>query len=356
MDVMLRRLGLATAAWIGLASGTFAGEQDGGASRSLAEPPTGAVRGQVRDPDGRPIAEAVVVLCDARTGVPIGANSKRAFLEPDEESAHPSLDDWWYALTGADGRFAFTGVPVGRYRLVAQSYPDVEHPEGPFETKAMRLHLRGVAENVEVPSAMAEAIAIDPLGDGTFVYHRGAGNSGFYLILSTGAVAADPVLGPLGWKGPFLEQSVGCVRMRAGQVIVRGLPERLVHFAIFANDNMPGFGAGSFYARSDKIAVEDTYVVAGWSDGIHEPPERLEPLCAEIGVLIETGGNEAVETLLAHGREDAWAARPDCSGFERLFVAAEILGPLDREIELPVSGTWTVGDVLAAAAYGAMQR
>ena len=317
------------------------------AARQAVDPPKGSVRGRVLDERGRPVPHALVVVCTARGGIPLAAERN---LEERRLS-----DDWWTASTAADGTFRFQEVPAGRYRLVAQSWPTPEPPTDPHAVNGLTVHLRGVAEGVEVPGAAAEAVEIRPLGDATFVYARGASNDGWYLFLSTAPPAADPVLGFLGWRGAFLENAIGYARMPAGQVIVHGLPPGRVAYTLFANDSRPGFGAGGFGARDGRLVVHDTNVVAGWSDGIHDPPTHLEGLCEEVRVWLERDGPKAVEDFLVRGREERWAAR-ERRGFHASFAAVDVLGPLEREVVLESGTRATVAELLAAVAYSRLRR
>lgn len=335
-----------------VALATIAGGQEVASTEATA----GEVRGVVLDARDRPVNGAIVIICDQVSGLPLGANTRAPFVGRSEDDRHLSFDDWLFALTDESGAFTLEGIPAGEYRLIAQSWPETEAPRGPQEVNGLIVHLRGVVEHIEVPSEAAESVEITPLGDATFVYHRGAGNDDWYLFLSTGAPAADPILGPLGWKGPFLENAIGYARMPAAEMIVRGLPGQRIFYALFANDSRPGFGAGSFYARDGHLVAHDTNVVVGCSDGIHQPPKRLASLTDELRELMGSDGYGVVERMLVRGREEAWRNRREGRAFEHLFIAADILGPLTREIELPSGTRATVADILAAAGYVELSR
>ncbi|MDA1265167.1 MAG: carboxypeptidase-like regulatory domain-containing protein [Planctomycetota bacterium] len=323
-------------------------------------PPTGTIAGFVHDQAGAPVAGAFAVLCDRASGLPLGPESQRPFLRHDPEEGHPALEDWWFAISDDAGRFSFDGVRVGRYRVVAQSFPGGRGVEGPLAKHGREVHLRGLADDVAVEAERATRITCAPLGSGTLVYDRGASNDDWYLFLSRGAPTADPVLGPLGWAGPFAQQAIGWSRLAGGRTRVRGVPEGALHFTLFANDCNPCFGADTFEVEPGQTTRRDTNLVGGWSDAIHAPPERLEALTERVAALLTEGGPGAVEHLLAAGREEAFAALKRRRGFAGLFDVMRVLGPLDREVQLPASPVAsalqaTVADLMAAAGYARLR-
>lgn len=287
--------------------------------------------------------------------MPLGVESGEPFLRTDPETGQRVDEAWQFVRTDEHGGFRVEGLAAGTYRLIAQTWSEVVHPEEPLGKNGLTVHLRGVADEVVVPRD--DGVVMRPLGDGTLVYNRGAANDDWYLFLSTSAPVADPVLGPLGMRGPFLERGIGFIRMRGGEAIVRGLPEREVSMFLFANDSRPGFGSATFRARSDAIVVRDDNVVTSWSDARHDPPERLASLTAAVRMYFEEGegGFRKMETLLAAGREEVWEARKRQSGYVGMFEYVDLLGPLDRAVSLPWGGSATVGDLMAASAYVGLQ-
>jgi hypothetical protein len=319
----------------------------------------GTIHGVLLDVLDRPVDAAQVLLCNSASGIPLATKTRMAVTHASKDG-RANLTDWWSVPTDAAGVFHFEGVPPGEYRLVAQSYPDLERfglpPGGALDKHGLTTRLRGLAEGVQVSAGASTAVELEPVGDSTFVYNRGSSNDDWYLFLSRGAPTTDPVLGPLGWKGPFLEQAIGWVRMRGGQALVRGLPAGRLHYVIFANDSRPCFGAGSFQAREGEIVCHDTNLVGGWSDAIHDPPARLLALTNELDGIMAISGSGAVEVLLAAGRERLWQATERSPGFVALFDTARVLGPLDRVLRLPSGLKATVADVMAAAAYVKLRR
>lgn len=311
---------------------------------------SGPIEGHVLDAERQAVPNAYVVLFDRATGMPLGDESYKPFIRHEEGQKHSTFEDWVHTLTDDQGAFRFDAVPPGKYRVIAQSFPD-QVEGGPLEQHGLSVDLRGMAE-VEVPGA---AVELKPLGTGTFVYDRGASNDDWYLFLSTGAPRADAVLGPLGWSGPFLEQGIGWMRMKDGECIVRGLPGKRCHFTIFANDSSPCFGQGSFLVFAGKVATSKQNLVGGWSDAIHDPPKELEALTDKCDEYMETEGYAGIEAILTKGREEAWAQYERRQGFSALFDSARILGPLERELDLPWGGKATVGEVMAASAYARLR-
>ncbi len=320
-----------------------------------ASPEFGDIGGTLVDAEGQPVPSALILLCEADSGIPVAKETGRRFTMEGEDGKRAQYDDWWSAPTDDSGAFRFTGVRAGEYRLVAESFPDAQKAGlplgGALDKHGLSVRLRGEANGVEVKANATTTVRLAPLGEGSFVYNRGSSNDDWYLFLSRGAPAADPVLGPLGWRGPFLTQGIGWVRLKGGETVVHGLPTGKVHYVIFANDSSPCFGAGSFTTRREEAVTHDTNLVGGWSDAIHDPPERLRALTDEVSVLMKDGGNSAIEAVLVKGREEEWNATEHRSGFGRLFDVATMLGPLDRAVQLPSGTTTTVADLLAASAY-----
>ncbi|MEM6674618.1 MAG: carboxypeptidase-like regulatory domain-containing protein [Planctomycetota bacterium] len=326
----------------------------------------GALAGRVLDASNAPVAGAEVVLLDGATGYPMSRGTDRSVFALTAAGEGDPLDDWWAAVTDNDGAFVFDGVPAGSYRLVAHSWGGADRPAD-FDPKkddagvlgpALAVDLRGVAM-ADVRAGESTAVEIKPMGDRVFVYHRGAGNDDWYLVVSTAPPAADPVVGFLGWRGAFCANAIGAIRMDDGQAIVRGLPATHVHWAIFANGSSPCFGAGSFRGNLRRVHATDEMLVGGWSDARKEPPERLRPLVDEVRALMESHGRDHVQKRVITGREEAFGRTRTAKGgmFAQMFSAVDVLGPLDRRVSLVDGGTeHTVADLFAAQAYAMLAR
>ena len=293
-----------------------------------------SIRGQV----GRPgIEGATIFLCDAKSGLPLDQKTH-------QQVTRTNFGEFLCARSDAGGRFCFTNIPPGSYRLLAQSFRDSEPAEKrqryvPTIPPADSVELHGTAENVQVPAPSATNALILPLGKGVITFDQKFPNDGGYLLLSTRPVSGDAILGFLAWNGDFLRHLIGVGCNPRGRALrISGLPERDIQAVIFANDNSPGFGA-SFYATLPETP-ERMPIVAGWSDGHHEPPPRIR----QIMDVLEANHTTAGELLNLR--------RPRATNFsDQLQELAHALGPLDRVVLLPNGDKATVADVYACIGY-----
>jgi hypothetical protein len=296
--------------------------------------PVVSITGQV----GRAgIEGATIFLCDAKTGLPLDEKTHG-------QITRTNFGEFLCARSDAAGRFCFTNIPPGSYRLLAQSFRD----SGPAARRqryvstippADSVELHGAAENVEVPSPSATNVLILPVGKGVITFDQDFPNDGGYLLLSTRPVSGDAILGFLGWNNDFLSHLVGAGCIARGQTLrVSGLPERGIQSVIFVNDNSRGFGA-RFYATLPETP-QRMPIVAGWSDGQHEPPPRIR----HIMNVLET--NNITADRLLNLRKP-----PGAGFFDSLQELARALGPLDRVVVLPNGDTATVADVYACIGY-----
>ncbi|MBN2474932.1 MAG: hypothetical protein JXB62_10020 [Pirellulales bacterium] len=320
----------------------------GAAAAEPADPiePAGSITGKVLDADGKPVADVMVMLCQQSTGVPFVQGAQHTLVEafldrsPQRELAFSLSDD--------RGRFAFDKLPLGRYRLVAQSWRDAKPAKGLMEVHGELLELRGIAENVEVAAGASPEVAIRPLGTGILRLDEDMPNDWTVLVLSTSPPRADPILGWVGWGGPLVANLLGAHRMPKGKTTVYGLPEGKVHFVLFANDDSPGFGAGEANVKSGKITDAYAPIVAGWSDGRHDPPPRLVPLFNQVKSLAQEKDFSLPELLRKHGIELNWKGIMNSQ--------AEISRHLSTQIELPDGTKTTFGDLMAIVGYLELQR
>lgn len=317
------------------------------ASRPEHPPSEETLTGRVVDAAGAPVSAACVVLCDGVTGIPIHAPTKQRFTvwsEDEHDDAHSQL---MTAMTDAAGGFSFQGVPEGRYRLVAQSWPGRAMIEDVFEKNGVEVWLRGVAAGVVVPSGAGE-LTIRPLGDATLVVAQEQEKDSHTLILvSSAPLAADPVLMFAAWSGPFAANLLGANRTADGRVVFRGLPAGEVHLGLFTNDDNPGFGGRTVTLEPGGEETVSIPVIANWSSGVKTPPKRLEPLVAKVAGL-DTEQVKGVVDQLGPGVLSGTSLGP-----ERF---ARIVSVLDREIVLPDGERARAADVLAALGYARLQQ
>lgn len=290
--------------------------------------------GRVGDPG---IEGATLFLCDAKSGLPL------------EQKTHEQINatnsgEFLVTRSDASGRFCFTNLPPGTYRVLAQSFRNsepMEHRQTYVSTipPADSIELHGTAENVQVPSSSATNVLVLPLGKGVLTFDQNFPNDGGYLLLSTKPVSGDAILGFLGWNGSFLSHLVGVGCIPHGRALrVTGLPDREIQAVIFVNDNSPGFGA-SFYATLPE-APQRMPIVAGWSDGLHEPPARIRHIMEVLDAAKTTAG-EFLQ--LRKPRADSY--------FDMVQELRRALGPLERTVDLPNGETASVADVFACIGY-----
>ncbi|MEM6854028.1 MAG: carboxypeptidase-like regulatory domain-containing protein [Planctomycetota bacterium] len=321
--------------------------------------PEHMISGVVVDADGQALPGVTVALLDQATGQPLDIETGRrlgeTLITPEGQLVQDKINAWTLAVTDADGRFAFPQVLPGRYRVVAQSWHAWDHKQQreidqPAVTEVWKadapiVHLRGVVENVVVPSDDAAQLTLKPVGTSELHLEERNANGGYIAVLSTQPLAADPILFFLAWDDRFLSHALLTHHARGhGPAIYRGLPATTLHVSMFFYDNRPGAAAGSVTLRPNEVSTLAPHAVAAWSDGRKQPPPRLQPLMDR---LIEHDW-DTIE-ILGHPPEDL--------GHFALLTsrALETWGPLDREVILPDDTVTTVGDLLAVWAYRNLQ-
>lgn len=309
---------------------------------------TGTIRGVARDLGGNAVSGACVVLCDGKTGYPLVAETLETFVDSYRKRRRFRPDDYVFQITDEDGLFRFHKIPYGAYRVVGQSWINPPKPvTKPMDRNGKDILFLG-AQNVDLMARASRQVVLQQPGTGILVMNEECGNSSTWFLLSTAPTRADPVLGPIGWGGEFFRNFIGWNTMPLGDTTVRGLPAGTVHFALFAPDNVPGFGAGSARVVAGKSVMGSAPFVAEWSDGVHEPPPRLRSLAARVAKLQKATSFDVTGFLAKHG----------VPGFARLLDAAAtdaLVEHLPKTVALPDGTKATVADLLAIAAYQRMQ-
>lgn len=314
------------------------------AAGSLAQDATaGLLRGEVRDLSGRPVARATVLICDAATGLPLDRHSWQP-IDISHHRVERSVPQMAAATTDEAGNFAFDDLPPGHYRVVAQRWiGSVPENADLWDVRTREIELLGAAR-AEIGDDEAAPLALGPLGEGVLHIDCRAGNNETLLMVSTQPAIADPVLGFTGWFGPFLQNWIGYNRMPSGETTIRGLPEGTVHFAVFSADNNPGWGGGEVRLQAAEQAWVQVPFVASWSDGVHSPPERLEPLLQAIQQDARFTLDGLLEQLDLHERQQ----------HDIVTMMRRLANLTSRTVE--VGGREVPAlDALAAAAYARMQ-
>lgn len=307
---------------------------------SLANAEVGTIRGQIADERGQITytGNVVVFICDAESGFPFLGKTKKLF--PNEEQIK-GLKDLWHAETTDEGVFEFQEVPVGKYRLVAQSWSGTKGVPDFQQKPSTIVILNGVAEGVEVKAN--ETIIVNPrkLGDGMLKIVNDPEEAHAFLLISQKPRLGEGVLGPAAWGPEFISGLIGVTQMEKGYVTLIGLPEgKEIHTGLINFDNNPGVGGDSYVVGKDKEVRLEIY--ATWSNGKYEPPARLAKLTDHLEeqklsvsklLGLEGSDHDNREALLRILREKS-----------------------DQKIVVEGVGTFRLADVLAASKYQALRK
>jgi hypothetical protein len=306
---------------------------------------TGTLVGSLADPRGQKVyaGRAAVFLCDAQSGLPINRETKKVILP----SLHdPQLDKLWYTNTNERGYFEFKDVPVGNYRLVAQSWSGTQGFEGFGADKhpSAFVILHGVATNVEVQDNQQTAAYPRQLGNHVLQIMNDPEEPHALLLISLQPTLGDGILGPYGWGKKFCQQLIGFTQMEVGYVTIVGLPgDAAIHVGLMNYDNNPGVGAASFQAGQREGTLR---IIASWSNAHKDPPPELEKLTNHLA-----DNNISVEAILKQiGIEDK-----DQIGADRVML--QLLNQdNDYQVEIAGLGQQRLADVMAAFAYIRMRN
>ena len=196
-----------------------------------------------------------------------------------------------------------------------------------------------------VPISDGRVITLRADGNGVLHIDQHVGNNETFLLVSSEPLAGDAILGYWAWDARFLGGLLAYNRMPDGVTTVRGLPAGKLYVSMFAADNVPGFANAEVEIKPDQTTRLSTPFVAGWSDGRHDPPPRLQPLFDDF-----KAGKFTLAGVLGDERADKF------NMYALFQTTSAAFGPLDRVVELPGGGTATVADLLAVKLYGDLQR
>lgn len=319
------------------------------ASLSADEVATGQIQGALVDATGRPnrVGQAVVFLCDAASGMPLLAATRRPIALGLSEELF-GFDGFWHAVTSDSGRFVFDDVPPGKYRLVAQAWEGIAGmargmPKSlrsdPGEEPSATVHLYGVAEQVEVKSGETTQASPRQWGGRSLRIVTDPEEPHNYLVISRTAPLGEGVLGPLGWGPDFIAGAIGVTRMEVPHVTLVGLPEGAeVHVGLFNYDNNAGVGGATFTVGDDEPARLPIY--ASWSNGKYEATPRLKKLAEHLA----TAEVDAIALLKMKGRQ-----------FNKEYFQF-VWDQANEVVEVEGYGEAKLIDVLAAESYREMAR
>jgi len=334
---------------------TCAHEKSEPAQKSASVSKVGKLVGQLADTRGHIVhgGQAAVFLCDAATGMPINRETKEAFnplgeLRAEDENA---LDKLWFDVISEKGVFEFSDVPVGRYRLVAQSWSGTEGFPG-FDANnrpSAFLVLHGVAENVEVKAGERAVAYPRQLGHHVLRIVNDPEEPHALLVISQKPTLGDGILGPWGWGKDFCRHWIGMTQMEVPHVTIVGLPkDTAVHVGLVNYDNIRGVGAGSYEPGQREGRLR---IIAGWSNGHKDPPPELVKLTDHL---------EQNKIAVANFLDDTMTLQ-----FQHLFQADDdahralfrvLVEDNERMVDVPDFGEQRLADVLAAYGYIDMRK
>jgi hypothetical protein len=309
----------------------------------------GQIVGQLSDSRGHIVfgGHVAVFLCDAATGIPIHRETKQPINATLKEA---QLDKMWVVEADEKSSYEFVDVPVGKYRLVAQSWSGTKGFPGfgsDMHPSAF-LILHGVAE-AEVRAGERTLAYVRQLGDHVLRIVNDPEEPHALLLISLKPTLGDGILGPWGWGKEFCRNLIGATQMEVGHVTIVGLPaDAAVHVGLLNYDNNPGVGAASFQPgqREGKLRI-----VASWSDGHKDPPPELAAL---VGHLEK---NEiTLASLLPAGLLPAAVERPLDPDAALMAAYNLLMKENEKQVAVPGLGEKRLADVLAAYAYIEMRK
>jgi hypothetical protein len=306
-----------------------------------AESDVGSIRGYIATDDlqWRNAGAAVVVLCDAKSGLPLIAETRGPLTRSDFDGP----EDLWHAVGSG---FEFKDVPPGEYKLIAQAWsgtagmPSMERPSS-------IVMLLGTRTAVKVEAGQATETPITPLGDRQLSVSLDPDAEGSFVFVSTTPMRTDPILGFLGWGDEYLRNIVAAAHHSQPRLTFIGLPSDCeLHVGVFAYDNLPGVGGAVVRADQREVTVP---IYAGWSDGKTDPPPRLLPLVE----YLEKSGSDWTDVAQIQ-------PPPELGEKEHHLdesIAWEIgFDQAEREVQVGDLGKVAVKDVMAADRYRMLRK
>ncbi len=307
---------------------------------SLAFGEAGSIRGQLADEEGQAVSvgNAVVFVCDAKSGMPIVAKSKKPFELGERIEG---FKDFWHVLTTETGGFEFKEVPIGKYRLVAQTWPGIKGVPEFKDKPPTTVILHGTAEGVEVKANEATMANPKKLGKGILKIINDPEEEHAFLLISRNPRLGEGVLGPAAWGPEFLSGIIGVTQMEEPYVTLTGLPGgKEIHVGLFNYDNNPGVGGASYVVGKEQEVRLEIY--ATWSNGKHDPPARLLKLTQHL----EKKNLSAAKLLGLPGKE-----RDHDEALRKMLREKA-----DQKIEVEGVGTFRLADILAADTYKELRK
>ena len=263
------------------------------ASACLAAEPaaTGGIQGALTDTRLQYFrtGNAVVFLCDAESGAPISAKTRRP-IKLSDNLIHDleelfGFDGYLHAVTDDQGAFQLDDIPVGTYKLAAQSWAGISgapravpgsREDDKIADPSSLIVLHGTAE-VEVTAGERATALLEQWGDESMRIVTDPEEPHNFLFIGRDAPIGDWTLGPTGWGRQFIKGLVAITRMEDSHITIMGLPrDHDFHISLFNYDNSAGFGGGTF--RVGQAEAPQMPIYALWSNGKRDQPPRLVEL------------------------------------------------------------------------------
>jgi len=304
------------------------------------------ISGKVLDDNNRPVNNAIVIICDQNSGVPLYKQTMQPVTT--QWLGGNQTTDIAYYETDSNGGFTFENLQPGRYRLIAQSWLTGKEIKGLLEINGLLIKLYGTAENIEVSPSMSVYVEIKPVGNGTLLIDEKMPNDETFLVISTAPTSADPILGFASWSGDFIKNMIGFNRMPEGKTSVYGLPEGTIYVSMFAADSVPGFAEGKVQIEADStVMLPYTQFVNSWSDSRHTAPEELKGLVEELKSANIDPNSPIIELY----------RRIQTQGLKNQYqYTSALIEHLNDEFELPSGRVETFGRIAAGLAYISLEN
>ena len=162
------------------------------------------------------------------------------------------------------------------------------------------------------------------------------------ILISTEPLSGDPLLGPLAWRGAFLQNLLGAIYMRKGEATFHGLPEGNLYIYALFNDRTFALGTMQVRAKAAASVEAPISAISPWK-GTVKLPDELSPLAAEM-----KKNPAAFEARLRQALGADFARPNDLRNYFDI--------PLDRSFLTPGGIKTTVGDVITVQEYENFNR
>lgn len=301
----------------------------------------GIIEGQLLDDADQPLGvrNAFAFLCDAKTGFPLRADTKQVISR---SGGFGPMNYWWSAKTDNDGRFTFDHVPPGKYRIVAQSWTGLDAiPSMKANDVAVTLH--GFADNVTVETMVTSNCTVKALGSSVLQIQNQPNEGNAFLFVSLKPTLGEPILGPMLWGNDFTRNVVSAVHIKRGSQTFFGLPNNAeVHVMLLNYDNNAGLGGVT--VKTNRYTKATLPIYATWSNGYHEPPQRLKPLVEWVRAHPQQGHD------LIHANIEA-PLKPKPGQPNNLALLEHLKQSPDVAVDVPGLGKFSKLELLAAQNY-----